>query len=511
MFVIQKHAARRLHYDFRLEMDGVLKSWAVPKGLPTRKGDRRLAIHVEDHPLDYGGFEGTIPAGNYGAGTVMLWDKGSYSADNPRASLTGGKIRVKLNGKKLHGEWTLVRMKKREDERQEPWLILKSGEDQKAISKKRDDESVLSDRSMTEITNGKRVRKSSKLARAPSDDDSDKKLPGLPKQAPRFVEPMKALLVKTLPKGDRWVYEIKFDGVRVIAIKRGRTVHLISRLNHSLTTSFSEIAKGLRQFPAKVAVIDGEIVALDDQGRSSFQLIQPFIHGSHPARDRPPLLFYVFDLLNLEGRDVKALPLEHRRKLLAPLLQGLPSVVKLSAGFRRSPRRLLKEVQRHGLEGLIGKRLDSTYEPGRRSGSWIKLKIVNEQEFVIGGYTPPKRSREYFGALVIGYYKGKALHFASKVGTGFDGSLLRSLFAKFQNIKTDQCPFTDLPSKKSDPQGLSTSDMKQCTWLKPEFVCQVRFAEWTHGGHLRQPVFLGLREDKKPDEVVREKMSQQKS
>lgn len=507
LFVIQKHAARNLHYDFRLEMDGVLKSWAVPKGLPTRKGEKRLAIQVEDHPFAYARFEGIIPKGNYGGGTVMVWDIGEYGVTGatPRSALAAGRLHLHLNGKKLRGDWTFVRMKKAQEEHKQPWLIFKSGEDHKAISSGQEDRSALSQRSMSRIASAADAqwRSGKTILKSPNVELPDS-VAKLSKSKPSFAEPMKARLVTQLSPGGDWFYEIKFDGVRTIAIKQGDKVQLLSRTHKSYVISFPEIRDAVRLLPCDTVVLDGEIVALDEQGRSSFQMLQPFIHGNGSSVARPPIIFYVFDILNLEGRNTGVLPLHERKKLLETVLQKPPPWIRVSSAFQDRPSRLLKQVQKLGLEGLIGKKRLSEYEPGRRSGSWIKLKIVTEQEFVIGGYTAPKGSRKYFGSLVIGYYQRKQLLYASKVGTGFDSSLLRSLFKQFQKFKTVRCPFTNLPSKRSDTNGVSASEMKRCTWLKPTLVCQVRFSQWTNDHHLRQPVFLGLREDKRPNEVVRE-------
>ncbi len=505
LFVIQKHAASHLHYDFRLEADGVLKSWAVPKGLPLRKGEKRLAIQVEDHPFDYARFEGTIPKGNYGGGTVMVWDIGNYAVVDKDIgeALRAGSIHLRLEGKKLRGDWTLVRLKKAEEKKQ-PWLFIKSGSDHKRITSQVEDQSALSHRSMTEISKANDAQWDSNEGRSPRLSSFTAKLRSLPKSKPAFMEPMKARLAERLPADAEWLYEIKFDGVRAIAIKDGTGIKLLSRTHHSLGPSFPEVVRSLREMPNKSFVLDGEIVALDDQGRSSFQLLQPFIHVEDSPDTRPPIVMYLFDILNLEGKSTTALPLRERKDLLETLLRERPAGLRLSGTFREKPQQLLKHIEKLGLEGLVGKRPDSRYEPGKRSGSWIKIKIVSEQEFVIGGYTEPRGSRELFGSLVLGYHRSGKLLYASKVGTGFDSRTLRTLFSQFQKQKSNRCPFDDLPSKHSDVNGLSASEMKRCTWLNPKLVCQVRFSQWTKDGHLRQPVFLGLRDDKPPGDVVQE-------
>ncbi len=545
LFVVQKHAARRLHYDFRLEMEGVLKSWAVPKGFPTRRGDRRLAIQVEDHPFEYAQFEGTIPAGDYGAGTVMVWDLGTYqvSGDDPLGALQQGRLHLCLKGKKLKGEWTLVRMRRPEEEDKPQWLLLKSGADVPPLSARAENESALTRRTLEQIAeaNDKQWR-SGRSAAAPSAPAPAKpyrtkgrsaplprpaqsqaavrptatvpppsfargalNLPaGLPKAKPQFIAPMKALLVNQLPKGSQWIYEVKFDGVRALAIKTGKEVRLISRNAKDFSAKYSELLEPLRQLPAKEAVLDGEVVAVDPKGRSSFQLLQSYLSA---GAEKPPLFYYVFDLLNLEGKDLTGLPLYQRKALAQALLADVSPRIRFSVSIQADSARVMREMQRRGLEGLIAKRKESNYDSGQRTGAWVKFKWTNEQEFVIGGYTRPQGTRSYFGALLVGYYQGDKLWFAGKVGTGFDEKLLASLHERFQQRVRPDCPFANLPEKPRPglrSGSLTTAKMKFCTWLEPRLVCQVRFTEWTRDHHLRQPVFLGLREDKQPEEVVRE-------
>jgi bifunctional non-homologous end joining protein LigD len=555
-FVIQKHDASRLHYDFRLEMDGVLKSWAVPKGLPWAQGEKHLAVEVEDHPVEYATFEGIIPPGQYGGGTVMVWDRGDYYVygEEPLKSWRDGKLHLVLDGEKAKGEWTLVRIRGRDSEKNQ-WLILKTGASAKPLSKKRDDQSVKTGRTMKQIAEERdaewqsnREEKSSatstlksRIQTALKKKDEDEagrvksratgkrphlnplpegeedavapgegkrarvfavKLAALPSAKPRFIEPMKPRLLDDPPTAGDWAYELKFDGIRLCAIKSGAKTNLISRNGNELRNRFPEIADAVKDLEVKECVMDGEVVALDDEGRSSFQLLQ----ASEMEGRQAPVRFYVFDLLQLNGRSLIKLPLERRKELLAKICEDVPEPIRYSGELGGEAKALLAEVKKRGLEGLIGKLRNSVYEPGRRSGTWIKLKCVNEQEFVIGGYTPSGGARKYFGAILVGYYDDGRLKFAGKVGTGFTAKSLSILHKKFQAETRKDCPFVDLPSKQGGQwvQGITPSIMRKMHWVNPKFVAQIKFAEWTRDEKLRQPVFLGLREDKDPRQVIRE-------
>jgi len=532
-FVIQKHDASRLHYDFRLEMDGVLKSWAVPKGLPWKRGEKHLAVEVEDHPLDYEGFEGVIPEGNYGGGTVMVWDCGNYyvHGEKPLQALKDGRIHLVLEGEKAKGDWALIRT--RLDGGKNQWLLLKSDADVKPISKTRDDQSVKTGRTMKQIARDRdaewesnrvgedsprnRLRERIRKAVTRREKSGDKKkVPGaakvgnsaialpdsLPAAKPRFIPAMKPKLVDDPPRGAGWIYELKFDGFRTLAVKNGDKVKLISRNENDLTNKFAEIAEAIAPLPCEECVIDGEVVAVDAKGRSSFQLLQALEMEGHHS----PLYYYVFDLLQLDGKDLTGLPLTIRKETLRQLCGAAGDPIRYSGELGGDAETLLRAVRRHGLEGIIGKLADSRYEAGRRSGAWVKIKSLNEQEFVVGGYTPPAGARQHFGALLVGYYESKKLLFAGKVGTGFDNKMLASLHKKLQNEARADCPFADLPSRQGGQwvQGITPGMMRKISWVNPVFVCQVKFAEWTRDGKLRAPVFLGLREDKAPSEVRRE-------
>jgi bifunctional non-homologous end joining protein LigD len=326
----------------------------------------------------------------------------------------------------------------------------------------------------------------------------------LPRAKAAFVEPMKALLVEELPEGAQWEYEMKFDGIRAVAVKSKRQASLTSRTAKDLTARFPQVAESLRHLPPREVVLDGEIVALDPQGRPDFQLLQCY---QMAGREKPPLAYYVFDVVQLEGKDLTGLPLWKRKAMAQTVIAGLSAGIRFSASLKAEPARLLREMKARGLEGLVAKQRESKYEPGRRSGVWAKFKWTNEQEFVIGGYTRPKGTRAHFGALLVGYYEGDRLLFAAKVGTGFDQKLLASLHERLEKLRRPDCPFANLPEARSGRwgAGLTAAQMKLCTWVQPKLVCQVRFAEWTRDNHLRQPAFLGLREDKKPRDVVRER------
>jgi bifunctional non-homologous end joining protein LigD len=449
-------------------------------------------------------------------------------------SLRAGKLHLVLDGEKALGEWTLVRI--RRDQEKNQWLILKTGSSAKPISRKREDQSVKSGRTMKQIAQDRdaewksnreadenptskfkaRIREMVKRddVRASERDNgrdaaprrpehrSAISVPDLPAAKPRFVQPMKPWLVEHPPPSGDWIYELKFDGIRAIAIKIDAKVRLVSRNGNELGARFPEVVDAVKQLPAQECVLDGEIVALDEEGRSSFQLLQ----ARELEGKKSPVYFYVFDLLQLDGKNLTSLPLDQRKILLQKVSVEAGEPIRFSGEIGGDATVLLKEVKRRGLEGIIGKQRHSVYEPGRRSGAWIKLKCVNEQEFVIGGYTPPQGARKHFGAILVGYYSDKRLLFAGKVGSGFSAKSLAMLHKKFQTELRDSCPFADLPSKQNGQwvQGITPGEMRKCTWVNPVFVCQVKFSEWTRDQKLRQPVFLGLRDDKRPTEVVRE-------
>jgi len=442
---------------------------------------------------------------------VMVWDKGTYEAlsASPAKELAEGKLHFILHGKKLSGEWYLVRLRGGNQ-----WLLIKGGKNHARISVKQDDTSAASGKSMKQLGESNRVWQSHRtvtrkgLLKMTQNGETHVRRSRTANPASRgkaaalrFIEPMKARLVETVPAGE-WIYEIKFDGYRALALKQGGEVELLSRNKKPFNEKFPHVVEALSKLDVGDAIIDGEIVALDEKGRSSFQLLQAF----ELNEKKPPLFFYVFDLVRLNGKDLKSRPLAERKSLLRKLIKNEQGVIRFSTSLEGEVKAILAQVRRLGLEGLIGKRPDSTYEAGQRSGAWIKLKIHQEQEFVIGGYTPPGGSRRYLGALVVGFFEKGELTFAGKVGTGFNDKLLRELHTEFAPLVTGQCPFANLPEKKGSRYGqaLTPGEMKKCHWLKPKLVCQIKFAEWTRDAKLRQPVFLGLREDKDASEVVRE-------
>jgi bifunctional non-homologous end joining protein LigD len=497
-FVIQKHAATRLHYDFRLELEGTLKSWAVPKGVPYVKGEKHLAVQVEDHPISYIDFEGTIPRGQYGGGTVMVWDQGTYEplSAAPAKELAGGKLHFVLQGKKLKGEWYLVQLRGGKD-----WLLIRGKDDMRPVSKKMDDTSVLSGKTMEQLAAGDRVWHSNQ-SHGVADHAVKKKKKSVAAAPVAFVQPMAARLVDA-PLPGQWLYEVKFDGFRALALKSGGGVRLLSRNEKDFGSKFPEVLDALARLDVQDVILDGEIVALDPAGKPAFQLLQ----ARELGEARPPIIYYAFDLLQWDGKDYKREPIQTRKAALEKLLKNARGTIRLSETLNAEVSVLLEHARRLSVEGLIGKRVNSLYEAGQRSGSWIKLKFVQEQEMVIGGYTKPAGQRSYFGALLVGYYDKGQLKFASKVGTGFDQAVLKSLSTRLKKIEVPECPFVNVPEKSEGRygQGITRAEMQRCHWVKPELVCQVKFSEWTNDGKMRHPVFLGIREDKAAKDVIREK------
>jgi bifunctional non-homologous end joining protein LigD len=442
LFVIQRHDARRLHYDFRLERDGALASWAVPKGIPLEPGQRHLAVHVEDHPLDYATFEGEIPKGEYGAGTVEIWDRGTYELLEEKR---GGGLTVRLHGERLDGVWTLVPAKLDGDPKN--WLLLRKSDDGSTAS------------------------------------------PG-PR---RTYIPMFATLSdeKQMPRGEGWEYEIKWDGYRIVGYLTGGEASLRTRKDQDYTGRFDNVARELvKAMKTPDCVVDGEVCALDEEGRPSFSAMQQ-------AKPGTPIVYYLFDLLEVEGEPVVDLPLSERRARLEKLIDRRNRTVQFSEAFDDGPA-LMRAARERRLEGIMGKRLDSRYLPGKRSRDWLKFKAHFEQEFVIAGYTRGKGRREWsFGSLVLAVQGENGLQYVGNVGTGFDDDEIERLLKKLRPLERKDAPFPEVPN-------LPRVRKDDIVWVEPRLVAEVSFAEWTHDGRLRAPVYEGLREDKSPDEVRRE-------
>lgn len=489
-FVVHQHGARNLHYDLRLEMDGVLKSWAVPKGPSFRAEEKRLAVHVEDHPIEYGEFEGVIPKDNYGAGSVIVWDHGCYRLVKPGDALdqlARGKLEIEFFGFKMRGLWTLVRMAKKDKE----WLLLKKADGfaGEVDAGERYPRSVVSGLTVQEMADV--PGKLSALYRQLEDTKA-------PAQAfsARTLKPMLANLQERPPTGKEWLYEIKYDGVRVVAQRDANSVELYGRNGQVITNRYPEICRALGQLLVGKFVLDGEIVSLDERGRPSFQRLQLRMHLSNPhdierAMIVAPVEAIFFDCVAVEGHDLRPLPLRERNKFLQSLLPPLGRV-RYSEHFSVDGEAFFNAASEHGLEGIVAKKADSRYVSGR-SPHWLKIKCQKRDDFVIGGYTDPQGGRGHFGALHLGQYRGETLIYVSKVGTGFDAKLLRLIWEKMQPLKRATSPFAE-----KTPGGRGHH------WIEPQLVCEVRFSDWTADGGIRHPAFLGLREDKRPQDCRKE-------
>ncbi len=487
-FVVQKHAASHLHYDFRLEMHDVLKSWAVPKGVPYALDEKRLAMATEDHPVEYLQFEGNIPKGQYGGGTVMVWDIGTYEIIE--GNYYKGTLDIFLDGKKLNGEWRLT--KDRSVKEGNRWSLTKIGSAMKPLSSRRENTSALSGRGMEQIAAADDAQWHSNRTPVPGLD-----LDELPKSALDFVDPMRAQLVSTLPEGDGWQYEVKLDGYRALLIKDQGHTRLLSRRNNLLNNKFTLLPESAAQLENGI-IMDGEIVALDASGMPSFNLLQHYKPGSDN------LVYYAFDLLAYRNRDIRALPLRVRRQLLEHVLSTTPDLIRLSAILQAAPHAIVAAVRQQGLEGIVAKRLASRYESGERSGNWIKFKTNQGQELVVGGYKPGGNSP--FDNLAIGYYEGDRLIFIAKLKNGFTTEAKQQIYARLKKIETATCPFANLPEQKNARRGeaLTAEAMKKYKWVKPKLVVQVEFTDWTAANHLRHSTFTGIRDDKDPREVIHE-------
>jgi bifunctional non-homologous end joining protein LigD len=565
-FVVQKHRATRLHYDFRLEMEGVLKSWAIPKGPSLDPADKRLAMQVEDHPVSYFDFEGTIPQGNYGAGTVMVWDVGTWEPLSPQpvkgkyvagtdaeaaAMLQKGDLKIRLHGQKLKGDFALIHIKgRRPGSKGTEWLLIKK-HDQYAVEGydiEQYDSSVLSKRSMAEIAGdagsaqwtssppvsrgkvkapwlaetlakvekkklsaasaekktskpaSRRVASSSTPAKQGSSESATiQSLPGaVRKSMPTAIHPMLATSVEEPFDDSEWLFEIKWDGYRAVSFLQDGKVRLVSRNQNELTGEFPELRELSKLIKAKNAILDGEVVALDEQGRASFSLMQQrtgIRKGGRRvgARRELQIVYYLFDLLYLDGYDLRQVALEQRKQALAQIIA--PSdLVRYSDHFPQGLA-LFEVAKKKGLEGILAKKRQSHYEE-RRSREWLKIKVTQTIDCVVGGYTDPEGSRQYFGSIVLGLYdkKGRLIH-VGQAGTGFNQAMLKEIWQVLKELETNRNPF------------YGDVDAAHVHWVKPERVAEIKFTEWTHetvegGMKLRAPVFLGLREDKDPKECT---------
>jgi bifunctional non-homologous end joining protein LigD len=511
-FVIQKHAATRLHYDFRLGLHGVLKSWAVTKGPSYVTGDKRLAVQVEDHPMEYGGFEGTIPKGQYGGGTVMLWDEGTWEpVGDPDQGLAKGNLKFVLHGKKLHGKWVLVRMGgKAANEAKPNWLLIKEHDEYEQTADdppitESEPNSVLTRRDMDAIAHEEdhvwqsNRPETSKAGRPPAPRPSraaafsPSGLPGKKEAEPAFLSPQLASEAPSPPEGAQWVHELKLDGYRIQAhIDKAGNVRLFTRSGLDWTHRMSGIARELGKLSVEGAILDGEVVVLEESGQSSFALLQAaFEEGA-----KHPLNFFAFDLLHLNGHNLRQEPLVERKRILSQLLDTLPEheVVRYNQHIESDGAHILDEACKLGAEGIVSKRSDGAYINGR-SKSWIKIKCFRRQEFVIGGFTRPNNGTDGIGALLMGYYDDKKLVYAGRAGTGFTQANSRRLRHQLEEIAQAKNPFAGVPAAAA----------KGAYWVKPELVAEVQFTTWTTDNLIRQASFKGLREDKKPSEVHREK------
>ncbi len=497
-FVVQKHAARALHYDLRLELEGVLKSWAVPRGPSLDPSLKRLAVMVEDHPLDYKDFEGVIPEGSYGAGSVIIWDRGFYhhpSAPNQDEGekllldgLRKGDLKFVLEGEKLHGEFALVRMRKDA----KSWLLLKK-KDRNATKGDilKENRSVVSRKTLEEMLEAGRSKsfrqKKLNQIRLHETKESEGLQDAPVKPMPNAIQPMLATPVTEPFDHPDWIFEVKWDGYRAVAEIRDGSVSLYSRNGISFNKKFFPITEALRKFGFD-AVLDGEIVVVDDQGRPDFQMLQHYQDSGSGH-----LLYYVFDLLYFRGHDLTALPLLRRKEFLKKILPSTPRI-RFSDHVWKEGVLFYNVAKEKGLEGIIAKHSQSVYEAGRRSREWLKVKTQLTQEAVIAGFTEPGGSRKYLGALVVGVYEGDGLTYIGHVGGGFTANDLEDIRERLEPLIQKECPFTVRPETNAP-----------VAWVKPELVCEVALSGWTEDGVMRHPVFLRLREDKIAREVVREK------
>jgi len=487
VFVIQKHAARRLHYDLRLEVGGVLASWAVPKGPSLNPGDKRLAVHVEDHPFEYRKFEGSIPKGNYGAGEVIIWDEGTYEPEgtlSAAAQIEKGELKFRLHGHKLNGSFVLVRLKR--GEKQNEWLLIKHRDEYA-------DPHWNADEHGESVVSGKSLPLDGKQKPGDAQPVNPGGLPGA--EAAPMPDSVDVTLAKLEgePFSDpNWLFEIKWDGVRTIAFLKEGKVRLLSRSGRDVTAEYPEFQDLPKHLRASTVILDGEIVTLDENGRSDFQKLQNRIGVSNPSaklQEAIPLNYYLFDLLYCNGFDIRKSPLLQRKELLRQILRN-ENRVRYSEHQLEKGKELFHAASEKGLEGIVGKEIHSPYS-GARTPLWIKLKIVKELDAVVLGWTAPRRTRQYFGALVLGLYDKKELTFIGSVGTGFDTKTQHNILEQLKKLRVARSALKNPPKLR-----------ERVEWVRPELVARVKYGNWTEGRHLRAPVFLSLRRDRTPQDCT---------
>jgi len=483
-FVVQKHWATRLHYDFRLEMEGVLVSWAIPKGPTLNPAERRLAAHVEDHPVSYYDFEGTIPKGEYGGGTVMVWDWGTFELEEstPAESLRRGEVKFRLHGARLTGRYTLVRTRSEKD-----WLLIKKKDEAASpdFTIEKIDTSVKTGRLKEEIERGQDAVWSSRRAEGEGgliDLAKAKKM-----AMPDSIEPMKAQLIEKPFDSDRWLFEVKWDGIRLVSFIDNGHVSLQTRAGRNVDAEYPQLEAISRLVKAKQAVLDGEVVVLDDEGRPSFQLLQ------NRGTEHRPMQYVVFDIVYLDGQSLLSVPLEDRKRLLRNLITDSP-LLKYSEHVLTEGIAFYDAAKRKDLEGIVAKLRDSPYQPGVRSNAWLKIKAIKQQEVVIGGFTAPRNSRKHFGAILVGVYDDGKFVYTGHTGGGFDEKTLAALSKLMKPLIVKTPAFSGPPPKTNEKP----------TWIRPKLVAEVKFSEWTRDGVMRQPVFVGMRDDVNPKDVRRE-------
>jgi len=485
-FVVQEHHARRLHWDFRLEVDGVMKSWAVPKGPSLNPADKRLAIQTEDHPIDYNKFEGTIPAGHYGAGTVSIWDAGTFEPEGnlpAREQIERGELKFSLSGKRLRGSFVLVRIRPRERTEKKEWLLIKHRDEYAdsnwRIENSREFPATSGDRPDGRVVTRRAPTSSGKLQMP----DGSRRA-----QMPKTVRPALATLVDKPFSDPNWLFEIKWDGARTLAQIRQGKVRLWSRSSRDVTGEYPELKTLGADVNARDAWLDGEIVVIDEDGRSNFEKLQLRFGVQQPSErlmNQVPVLYYVFDILYCDGYDVRSVPLVERKTLLKRVLRETGRL-RYSDHVIEKGKELYEVALQRNLEGLIAKRISSAYPEGR-SHSWLKIKLTRDVDTVVGGWTDPRGTRQYFGALLVGIYDGKKLEFAGGVGTGFSAEVQKHVWEQLERLKSGECPFAVRPVTR-----------EKAHWVRPELVARVKFSGWTDARQLRAPRFLGFQEGRDP-------------